>query len=97
MLAAHSLDQLTLHIPPTEQLKQTFDRVVVERVRFNSLVNQIARWCNTYPSAVQRMDIEMMLGALTLKFEEHDRQVMSLLKAAVTPTPECQHKNGEGS
>ena len=83
-LAAHSLNRLTLHIPPIEQLRKEIDLVVRERVRFNGLVNQIAKWCNTERSAIRQVEILAALDELLDQFEFHDQQVMRIL----------QHDNG---
>jgi hypothetical protein len=61
--------------------------VINERVRFNSLLNQTVKWCNTHKSGAESIQILLELNQLNKAFEQHDLRVMNILAS-----PEVDYK-----
>ncbi|MGF1758238.1 hypothetical protein L4D76_09890 [Photobacterium sagamiensis] len=78
-LASQSLNNVTVSIPPTQQLRGAINRVVVERVSFNTLINQLAKWVNTYKSSADELFVVTQLKHLCEQFDTHDKKVMTIL------------------
>lgn len=78
-LISIALDKLTVYVPRTQQLRAEINLLVVERIRFNVLVNQLAKWCNTYCSNVDQFEVLAMLNELQGQFDGHDKAVMAAI------------------
>lgn len=78
-LANRSLNNAHIHVPYTAKLQKEIHAVVNERVRFNTLLNQLARWCNTHKSGVEAVQVLAELNHIYKAFEEHDSRVMDII------------------
>ncbi|RJX70917.1 hypothetical protein DZ860_11315 [Vibrio sinensis] len=78
-LVAESLHQTYIVVPFTDKTRKEMQQVINERVRFNSLLNQAVKWCNTHKSGVEAIQILLELNQLNKAFEQHDLRVMSIL------------------
>ncbi|OBT13184.1 hypothetical protein A9264_14560 [Vibrio sp. UCD-FRSSP16_10] len=59
-----AMTRVNIHVMPTTEL----NAIAQELVRFNSLVNQLAKWCNTYKSAADAIAVLTQLDALSTEF-----------------------------
>ncbi|WP_257969716.1 hypothetical protein [Vibrio parahaemolyticus] len=86
-IASESLHKTRIIVPFAEQTRKEMLGVIHERVRFNSLLNQTVKWCNTHKSGVEAVQILLELNQLNKAFEQHDLRVMNILA-----NPQVDHK-----
>jgi 1,4-dihydroxy-2-naphthoyl-CoA synthase len=86
-IASESLHKTRIIVPFAEQTRKEMLGVINERVRFNSLLNQTVKWCNTHKSGAEAIQILLELNQLNKAFEQHDLRVMNILAS-----PEVDHK-----
>ncbi|CDU08799.1 hypothetical protein [Vibrio coralliirubri] len=77
-LAIESLNRVQIKIPFTKKLQAELNAVALERVRFNSLLNQLARWCNTHKSGIETVQVLAELNYLQKQFDDHDLRMMQI-------------------
>lgn len=78
-IASESLHKTRIIVPFAEQTRKEMLGVINERVRFNSLLNQTVKWCNTHKSGAEAIQILLELNQLNKAFEQHDLRVMNIL------------------
>lgn len=78
-LVAECLNSTQIYVPITTKYRDEINAVINERVRFNSLLNQTVRWCNTHKSGIETIQILIELKQLNEAFEKHDLEVMSII------------------
>ncbi|CAH1212115.1 hypothetical protein THOG11_40199 [Vibrio harveyi] len=86
-IASESLHKTRIIVPFAEQTRKEMLGVINERVRFNSLLNQTVKWCNTHKSGAESIQILLELNQLNKAFEQHDLRVMNILAS-----PEVDYK-----
>jgi hypothetical protein len=78
-IASESLHKTKIIVPFAELTRKEMLCVINERVRFNSLLNQTVKWCNTHKSGAESIQILLELNQLNKAFEQHDLRVMNIL------------------
>ncbi|EJG1860621.1 hypothetical protein D8T51_22055 [Vibrio vulnificus] len=78
-ILSESLYKTQIIVPCAEQTRKEMLGVIHERVRFNSLLNQTVKWCNTHKSGAEAVQILLELNQLNKAFEQHDLRVMNIL------------------
>ncbi|MDW1837970.1 MULTISPECIES: hypothetical protein [Vibrio] len=78
-IASESLHKTRIIVPFAEKTRKEMLGVINERVRFNSLLNQTVKWCNTHKSGAESIQILLELNQLNKAFEQHDLRVMNIL------------------
>ncbi|PMF92606.1 hypothetical protein BCV08_11785 [Vibrio breoganii] len=63
---ALAMSRVNIHVLPTQEI----NLMTNELVRFNSLVNQIAKWVNTYKSDIDAIAVLTQLDELSVRFED---------------------------
>ncbi|MEZ9438199.1 hypothetical protein BCS84_06490 [Vibrio cyclitrophicus] len=86
-IASESLYKTKIIVPFAEQTRKEMLGVINERVRFNSLLNQTVKWCNTHKSGAESIQILLELNQLNKAFGQHDLRVMNILAS-----PEVDYK-----
>ncbi|MCL9774592.1 hypothetical protein [Vibrio methylphosphonaticus] len=86
-ITSESLHKTKIIVPFAEQTRKEMLDVINERVRFNSLLNQTVRWCNTHKSGAETIQVLLELNQLNKAFEQHDLRVMNILAS-----PEVDYK-----
>ena len=86
-IASESLHKTRIIVPFAEQTRKEMLAVINERVRFNSLLNQTVRWCNTHKSGAETIQVLLELNQLNKAFEQHDLRVMNIIA-----NPQVDHK-----